>query len=278
MPADRYAVIGHPVAHSLSPRIHALFAQETRDSLEYTAIDVAPERLAREVREFFAGGGRGLNVTVPHKQAAMSLVDELSPRARRAGAVNTLALDVASGRVHGDTTDGVGLVIDLTSNLGIAIGRRRVLLVGAGGAARGVLEPLLACAPAQLVIANRTVERAAALAREWSREGPVRAAPLTLPDDPAPFDLIIQATAAGLAAEAPALPRRCVGPRTICYDMSYGRRETPFVRWARAAQAASCHMGLGMLVEQAAESFRIWRGVRPDTAPVLAALRASGEL
>lgn len=275
---DRYAVIGHPIAHSLSPRIHAMFAQQTGELLQYTAIDIPPERLLRDVRDFFAAGGRGLNVTVPHKQAAISLADGLSARARRAGAVNTLTLDGASGRVTGDTTDGVGLLKDLTSNLGLAIGARRILLVGAGGAARGVLEALLACAPAELVIANRSVERAAALARQWSSEGAVRAAPLDLPDDQRAFDLIIQATAAGLAAEAPALPIRCVGPQTICYDMTYGRQESAFLRWARGAGSVHCHMGLGMLVEQAAESFLIWRGMRPRTAPVLAALRGSGEL
>ncbi len=274
---DRYAVIGHPVAHSLSPRIHTLFAQQTGEALEYTAIDVPPERLVHDVRDFFADGGRGLNVTVPHKQAAMSLADELSARARRAGAINTLAMDAASGRLEGDTTDGVGLVIDLTGNLGVPIGQRRVLLVGAGGAARGVIEPLLACAPGELVIANRTVERAAQLAREWSADGPVRAASLDLPDEQAPFDLIIQATAAGLAGEMPLLPVRSVGSATVCYDMTYGREESPFLRWARRAGATRCHMGLGMLVEQAAESFRLWRGVRPHTAPVLAALRASGQ-
>jgi shikimate dehydrogenase len=271
---DRYAVIGHPIAHSLSPRIHALFAQQTGQSLTYTAIDIPPERLVRDVRDFFASGGCGLNVTVPHKQAALALADELSARARRAGAVNTLVRDAASGRVSADTTDGAGLVRDLTHNLGVAIGARRVLLLGAGGAARGVLEPLLACAPRALVIANRTAERAAALAHEWAGAAALSAASLELPGE-APFDLIIQATAAGLAGEMPALATRSVGPATICYDMSYGRAESTFLRWARNAGAARCHMGLGMLVEQAAESFHLWRGVRPHTGPVLAALRAT---
>jgi shikimate dehydrogenase len=275
---DRYAVIGHPVAHSLSPLIHALFAQQTGQSLEYTAIDIPPERLQHDVRGFFAQGGRGLNVTVPHKQAAMRLADELSARARRAGAINTLAADAASGRLYGDTTDGVGLVIDLTSNLGISLAARRVLLLGAGGAARGVLGPLLAGAPAELVIANRSDERAVALACDWSAEGPVRGASLALPDEQVPFDLIIQATAAALTGEMPPLPERCVGATTVCYDMAYGRQESAFLRWARRAGAARCHMGLGMLVEQAAESFRLWRGLRPDTAPVLAQLRAGGQL
>ncbi len=273
---DRYAVIGHPVAHSLSPRIHALFAQQTAQSLVYTAIDIPPDRLAPRVRDFFAGGGRGLNVTVPHKQAALALTDELTERARRAGAVNTLWCDAATGRLRADTTDGAGLVRDLVHNLGVTIGARRVLLLGAGGAVRGVLEPLLACRPAVLLIANRTVERAAALAREWASAGPVRAASLELPDE-APFDLVIHASAAGLTGETPPLPARIVTAATICYDMSYGRQESAFIRWARRTGAVHCHMGLGMLVEQAAESFQLWRGVRPQTAPVLAALRTVGE-
>jgi len=273
---DRYAVIGHPVAHSLSPRIHTLFARQTGQSLLYTAMDVTAGRLAPAVHEFFGRGGRGLNVTVPHKQAVMALADEATGRARRAGAANTLWRDAASGRLCADTTDGVGLVRDLVDNLHIRIAARRVLLLGAGGAARGVLEPLLACAHAVLLIANRTLERAAALAAQWAGAGPVRAAPLELPDE-APFDLIIHATAAGLADEMPPLPARLVTPTTLCYDMTYGRRESPFIRWARHSGAQLCHMGLGMLVEQAAESFRLWRGIRPQTAPVLAALRAAGE-
>jgi shikimate dehydrogenase len=273
---DRYGLIGHPVAHSLSPRIHALFAQQTGEPVSYVAMDVLPQQLVPQVQEFFAAGGRGLNVTVPHKQAVVTLAHELTARARRAGAVNTLTLDITSGRLLGDTTDGAGLVHDLIHNLRLTLQSRRLLLVGAGGAARGVLEPLLACRPRELVIANRSLARAAALAQDWQAAGPVRAAPLELPGETA-FDLIVHATAAGLQAQSPALPAGIVGPGTICYDMSYGSRPSPFIRWAQRSGATQCHMGLGMLVEQAAESFQAWRGVRPQTAPVLAALRATGE-
>ena len=278
MPAlERYAVIGHPVAHSLSPRIHALFARQTRQSLSYVALDVPPERLAAQVQEFFSGGGRGLNVTVPHKQAVMPLLDGLTQRAQRAAAVNTIARHAAAGLL-GDNTDGVGLVRDLVHNLHLTLRARRILLVGAGGAARGVLEPLLELEPAELVIANRSLERAAALAHECTqRTGviPVRAVELgalaTME-----FDLIINATAASLHDEVPALPPDVVRSAKVCYDLAYGRHDTVFMRWARGHGAGAVHMGLGMLVEQAAESFQLWRGVRPDTAPVLAALRTAG--
>ncbi len=273
MPApERYAVIGHPIAHSLSPRIHALFARQTRQNLRYVALDVLPERLATEVREFFSGGGRGLNVTVPHKQAVMALLDGLTERARRAAAVNTIARHDAAGLL-GDNTDGVGLVRDLTHNLRLPVHAQRILLLGAGGAARGVLGPLLEEGPAELVLTNRSLERAAALAREWSASGPVRALGFGALAGLG-FDLIINATAASLQGEVPALPTELVSPTTVCYDLAYGRRDTAFVRWARNLGAAQVHMGLGMLVEQAAASFQRWRGVRPETAPVLSMLHA----
>ncbi|HEX4025549.1 MAG TPA: shikimate dehydrogenase [Steroidobacteraceae bacterium] len=282
MPApERYAVIGHPIAHSLSPQIHTLFARQTRQNLSYVALDVPPERLAAQVQGFFAAGGRGLNVTVPHKQAVMALLDGLTERARRALAVNTIARHATAGLL-GDNTDGVGLVRDLVHNLHLAVRSQRILLLGAGGAARGVLGPLLELGPRELVIANRSFERAAALAHEWAAAGPVRAAELgTEAADGgvagaaalAGFDLILNATAASLQGEVPALPPQVVRSAAVCYDLAYGRRDTAFVRWARSLGAAQVHMGLGMLVEQAAESFQRWRGVRPDTAPVLAALR-----
>jgi len=271
MPApDRYAVIGHPVAHSRSPRIHSLFALQTHQNLIYSALDTPPPLLAQRVRDFFSGGGRGLNVTVPHKQTVIALTDSLTERARAAGAVNTLASD-AGGALVGDNTDGVGLVRDLTLNLQITLTSRRVLLLGAGGAARGILAPLLQLEPQQIIIANRSVERAVGLAAAFATLGNVRGGGFAELDGPA-FDLIVNATAASLQGEVPPLPASVLGAGTICYDLAYARGDTPFTLWARAGGAAGAHMGLGMLVEQAAESFHIWRGIRPLTAPVLAAL------
>jgi shikimate dehydrogenase len=268
---ERYAVIGHPIAHSLSPRIHALFAQQTRQQLRYDALDVPSERLRSSVQEFFAGGGRGLNVTLPHKQAVMALMARLSTRAERAGAVNTIALE-GERQLYGDNTDGIGLVRDLTLNLQLSLHQRRILLLGAGGAARGVIGPLLAESPQELAISNRTEERARALARSWSQSGNVRAVPAQELDLSA-FDLIISATPPAAAAPVPP-GRGRLGPEVVCYDMAYGSSESAFLSWARASGAARRHDGLGMLVEQAAESFRLWRGVRPHTAAVLATLRS----
>jgi shikimate dehydrogenase len=275
MPApDRYAVIGHPIAHSRSPQIHALFAQQTGQDMVYSAIDVAPEELTRQVREFFGAGGRGLNVTVPHKESVIALADSLSERAQTAGAANTLVQD-ARGRLLADNTDGAGLVRDLKHNLRIAVGSLRVLLLGAGGAARGVLAPLLLLKPRELVIANRSVGRALALASEFAALGPVRAVGFAELEGDS-FDLIINATAAGLQSDMPPLPSCVLGAAAICYDLGYAGAgsDTRFTHWAREHGAAQAHMGLGMLVEQAAESFYLWRGVRPDTAAVLSALGA----
>jgi shikimate dehydrogenase len=266
---ERYAVIGHPVAHSLSPRIHALFALQTRQHLSYVALDVLPERLESSVGEFFGGGGRGMNVTVPHKQAVVSLLQRLSARAERAGAVNTIARE--ADVLVGDNTDGAGLLRDLTLNLRLTLHGRRILLLGAGGAARGVVGPLIDQRPSELVIANRTPERARALAGSWAPSGVLRAATYDALGD-ASFDLIINATPA--AAPAPGVARAALRPTSVCYDMAYGSKESGFMQWARSSGVRQVHDGLGMLVEQAAESFELWRGVRPETAPVLAALRA----
>ncbi len=269
---DRYAVIGHPVAHSRSPFIHSRFAAQTRQALEYTTIDASPEQFAGAVRSFFAGGGKGLNVTVPHKEAALRLAGELTPRARRAQAVNTLAVSATAGLL-GDNTDGAGLVRDLLNNQRITIAGRRLLLLGAGGAARGVLAPLLGLRPSELTIVNRNRQRAAELAALFSDLGRLRVVGY---DElgTEPFDIVINATAASLAGELPPLPAAIVNARSICYDMAYAREDTPFVRWAHDRGVARALMGLGMLVEQAAESFYLWRGVRPDTASVLSALAA----
>jgi len=276
---DRYAVIGEHISHSRSPLIHTLFAKATQQAMQYGLIDVGVAGFAIAVREFMRGGGRGLNVTVPHKQMALQLADTLTPRARRAGAVNTLARGLAGDAdtaVLGDNTDGAGLVRDLTVNLGCALRGARVLLLGAGGAARGVIAPLLESGVASLVIQNRHGARAQELAQEFTDLGPVRAAPATPVggDGSPPYDLIVNATSASLRGELPSIAAGALGTQTLCYDCAYGERDTVFVSWARDAGAARATMGLGMLVEQAAESFALWRGLRPDTVPVLAALRA----
>ena len=269
---DRYAVIGHPVAHSLSPRIHALFAEQTRQQLHYDALDVTPERLRASVQDFFASGGQGLNVTIPHKQTVMALIDRLSARAERAGAVNTIALE-RDRQLYGDNTDGVGLLRDLTLNLSLSLHQRRILLLGAGGAARGVIAALLSESPREIAIANRSEERARDLARSWIESNRVHAVALHELDTTG-FDLIISATPPTAAVPVPA-HRTTLGHDVVCYDIAYGTSESAFLRWARESGAVRRHDGLGMLVEQAAESFRLWRGVRPDTAAVLTDLRAS---
>ena len=268
--ADRYAVIGYPVAHSRSPFIHAMFARQTGQNLSYERLEAPPESFERVVREFIAAGGRGLNVTLPHKEAAASLVDRLTERAARAGAVNTIV--VTERGLLGDVTDGAGLVRDLTSNLGLQLRGTRVRLVGAGGAARGVLGPLLAERPARIDIVNRNALRAEQLAAAFAADGEVHAGGLdAFPG--AAADLVINATSASLEGVVPFMPEGIVGPRTVCYDMAYAPGGTEFTRWALAAGANRAVPGWGMLVEQAAESFELWRGVRPQTAAVLRALQ-----
>ena len=272
MPApDRYAVLGHPIAHSLSPWIHSQFALQTGQHLRYTAIDVAPGELAASVRSFFDQGGRGLNITVPHKQAVLELLDTLSERARAAGAVNTIVL-AAGQRLHGDNTDGIGFVRDLTQNLKVSAAGARVLLLGAGGAARGLIMPVLGLGVRELVIANRGAQRAQALAAEFAHLGAVRGVGLA-ELEALDYALIINATAASLQQDLPQLPDCALDRETVCYDLAYGNSATPFVHWARERGAAHAFMGTGMLVEQAAEAYLLWRGQRPQTAPVLAALR-----
>ncbi len=268
---DQYGVVGHPVAHSWSPFIHGLFARETGQPLVYRLYDVAPEDFRERVLEFFATGGRGLNVTLPHKIAAVDVANELTPRAARAHAVNTLAAR-ADGRLLGDNTDGAGLVNDLCDNLGVVITRRRILIIGAGGAARGVLVPLLALEPSELVIANRTEERARTLAKDFQDLGNVSGVGFSDIAE-GPFDLIINATSASLSGDVPEVPTGVIAEESVCYDMAYGKTDTAFIRWAIGLGCTHALQGWGMLVEQAAESFRVWRGIRPPTAPVLAALR-----
>jgi len=259
---DCYAVIGHPVGHSRSPWIHARFARQAGVSLRYSKLDVAPEAFAAALDAFFAGGGHGLNVTVPHKAAAFSRADVLG----------------AEARLGGDNTDGRGLVADLAVNHEVALAGARVLLIGAGGAARGALGALLAAGPASVQVANRTLARArevvAAHGGVAAGASELHAVGLDALAPEAPFDLVINATAAGLAGEVPAVPPTCVGPQTAAYDMVYGPGATAFTAWAHDQGAARALQGTGMLVEQAAESFLRWRGVRPETGAVRQCLEA----
>jgi shikimate dehydrogenase len=267
---DRYAVIGCPVGHSKSPRIHSAFAEQTGQRLSYTAIEVKANGVETFLRDFAAQSGRGANVTVPLKEEAFRTAAERSPRATRAMAVNTLWLD-QDGLWHGDNTDGAGLVVDLTKNHDFIIRDRRVLILGAGGATRGILEPILAQRPASVVVANRTVSRALELVRHFTDAGPVEACGfLELSGED--FDLVINATSASLQGELLPLPDGLFKPGACAYDLMYGDAAAGFLSWCRKRGAAEALDGLGMLVEQAAESFFIWRGVRPETAPVIAAL------
>ena len=268
---DHYAVMGNPIAHSKSPRIHTLFARQTGEDLDYRAILVELDGFAAAVETFRQQCGKGLNITVPFKEQAWSLASTRSPRAELAGAVNTLTL-YPDGELRGDNTDGAGLVRDLLHNHGATLTGQRVLLLGAGGAARGVVEPLLMEKPALLVIANRTASRAVELARLFCHLGHTEGCGLDAVAGQ-PFDVLINATAASLSGEVPAIAGDTVTPASWCYDMMYGDQPTAFMEWARAQGAVHVMDGLGMLVEQAAESFYIWRGVRPDTAPVIEALR-----
>jgi shikimate dehydrogenase len=267
---DRYAVVGHPVAHSRSPFIHARFAAATGQRLRYDRIDIPPGEFVRIVDGFAADGGKGLNVTLPYKFEALAYAGRLTDRARDAGAVNTLAWG-DRGEVLGDNTDGAGLVRDLGENLGFGIAGARILLLGAGGAARGALAALTEAGPGSVAIANRTHARAIGLAADFAGRGDVTACEYPRLDGR--FDLVLNATAASLEDAVPPVPTAVIGPGTLCYDMMYGAAPTAFLRWAAASGAGRCADGIGMLVEQAAESFALWRGVRPETAPVLAELR-----
>jgi len=270
---DKYAVFGNPVRHSKSPWIHAEFARQCEQEMTYRAVLVAEPEFDKTVRGFFDKGGCGLNITVPFKQAAYALSDELSERARRAGAVNTLTR-AEDGSILGDNTDGIGLVRDMVVNLGWVISGSRVLVLGAGGAVRGVIELLLREQPGSLLVVNRTPEKASELASEFADLGPVEGGGYELLEGQQ-FDLLINGTSASLSGELPSLPDSLLTDRSSCYDMMYGAEPTPFMRWAAQHTAWAVADGLGMLVEQAAESFYIWRGQRPQTGPVLAALRTA---
>lgn len=272
MTAPLYAVFGHPIAHSRSPFIHARFGEQTGIALRYVAIDAPPEQFMEILWDFREAGGRGANVTLPLKESAAGHCAELSEAAARAGAVNTL-IRRADGEWRGDNTDGIGLVSDL-ARLGVPLAGRTIVILGAGGATRGILAPLLAAGPARLHIANRTPEKAEELALHFAALGPVTGGGFDTLARLGPADLLVQATSATRGSSLPDSPAGLIAPHTIAYDLGYGAAAEPFLALARARGAAAAHDGLGMLVGQAAESFRLWHGVRPDPAPVLAELRA----
>ncbi|TXI71951.1 MAG: shikimate dehydrogenase [Dokdonella sp.] len=271
--SDLYGVFGNPIHHSRSPSIHSAFAKQCGHALRYAAILAPVDRFAESVREFVAAGARGANVTLPFKEEACRLATQSSARATLAGAANTLVFNAAG--ILADNTDGAGLLADLDGNLACRIAGRRVLLLGAGGAARGVVGPLLDAQPSLLVIANRTPARAQELVVRHGAAPRLSAASFgELAGEP--FDLVINATSASLGGELPPLPSGVFAVGSLAYDMMYGEAASPFLRFAADQGATRLADGLGMLVEQAAEAFLIWRGVRPQTAPVLAMLRAAG--
>ena len=270
---DKYAVFGNPIKHSKSPLIHGLFAEQCAQQMQYRAVRVELDGFALAAQRFFDSGGAGLNITVPFKQDAFRFAHRLSDRAMRAGAVNTLSR-AEDGAIEGDNTDGIGLVRDMIANLGWAVQGLRVLVLGAGGAARGVLEPLLRERPRELLVVNRTPARASQLATEFSDIAPLEGGAYDLIGE-RQFDLIINATSAGLSGEMPDLPSSLLTERSCCYDMVYGAEPTPFMRWSARHAAWAVADGLGMLVEQAAQSFYIWRQVRPETRPVINQLRGA---
>ncbi|WP_349648094.1 shikimate dehydrogenase [Candidatus Parabeggiatoa sp. HSG14] len=270
---DHYAVIGNPIAHSKSPAIHAAFAQQTGQAMQYDAflVGVQEGEFVKAVQSFQAYGGKGLNITVPFKQAAWTLANQRSERAERAGAINTLCFDDKKQCI-GENTDGIGLVHDLIQNNGCQIERKSVLILGAGGAVRGVLEPLLDTMPKQCVIANRTLSKAETLAELFADFGNITISTYEALQAQS-YDLIINATSASLQGELPPLPNGLLTKGGWCYDMMYASTATPFMQWAKNQGAAHILDGLGMLVEQAAESFYLWRNVRPNTAPVIQQIR-----
>ena len=270
---DRYAVFGNPIAHSKSPLIHSLFAEQTAQKISYTAVLVLRDKFIEAVSTFAKSGGRGLNITVPFKLDAWKLATHLSERAKRAGAVNTLTIN-QDGDYSADNTDGVGLVRDLTINNKIDIAGKSILIIGAGGAVRGTLQPLFEQKPEKIIIANRTRETAIDLAQDFSDLGNIQGIGLDKLDT-ITTDIIINGTSASLKGELPPLPNSLVGSNTFCYDMMYADEATVFMRWGSENGATKVSDGLGMLVEQAAESFSIWRGVQPDTKTVIQTIRDS---
>ena len=269
--SDRYAVIGNPISQSKSPILHTAFARQFGHDLQYEKLMATHENFVETVRRFIGEGGKGMNVTAPFKLAALEFADTLSDRARAAQAINTLKFGTEG--VHGDNTDGVGLVSDIRDRLGVDLENRRILIIGAGGAARGILQPLLEAGPAHLLLVNRTERKAHELAQACGAAGGIVAAgPLSAIEEGA-FDIIINATSASLSDVHLPLERGVFAPDALAYDLVYGRGDTAFMSDARRLDAARVSDGLGMLVGQAAESYRLWFGCRPDVEPVMAMLR-----
>lgn len=264
---DRFAVIGHPITHSLSPQIHALFAEQTKQDMSYEGIDLPPTSFETRVWQLLKDGFQGFNVTVPFKGDAFDFVDEPTERAKRCRSVNTI-MKLPDGRTFGDTTDGIGLLFDLQQHLQWPIEGKHVLILGAGGAVRAIIEPLVSANPASLVLANRTQAKAEELADDFPQLSPCSFKELS-----GRFDIIINGTSSSLSGQLPPIPEDIINPGTHCYDMMYGKDKTAFLAWAEQLGAVHTADGLGMLVAQAAESFSIWRGVRPDVVPVIAELR-----
>ena len=273
---DRYAVFGYPIKHSKSPRIHQIFAEQTGQALEYSAQEVPAERFSSAVAAFFATGGKGLNCTIPLKELAWAYADKKTERARLSKAVNTLALLQADGSILGDNTDGIGLVTDLISNHAITLAGSRILILGAGGASRGIIAPILEQSPQAIVIANRTIDKAVNLATEFHDKGSITGCGFNELKY-RQFDLIINATSTSLSGQLPPLPEDLLAKNGVCYDLAYSNEPTVFVRWGLDNHALKSLDGLGMLVEQAAEAFFVWRGVRPKTRPVIELLSAERE-
>ena len=267
MNIDQYAVFGHPISHSKSPRIHEMFAKQTNQNISYKAQEVPATEFNSAVRHFFDEGGKGLNCTVPLKELAWQYATQLTNRARLSKAVNTLAIQ-ADGNILGDNTDGIGLINDLTINHNIPLFQKRILILGAGGATRGILEPLLSQQPHSITIANRTASKAHLIVSEFQSLGTLYACDLDQLGKIS-FELIINATSASLNNELPPLPQNLLASGGYCYDLAYSNQTTPFVRWGNQHNAQKSLDGLGMLVEQAAEAFYLWRGIRPETLPVI---------
>lgn len=269
---DQYAVFGHPINHSKSPRIHSLFAEQTQQQLNYTAQDVPAESFESAISHFFEQGGKGINCTVPLKELAWQRADKLSERAQFSKAVNTLILQ-QDGSLLGDNTDGIGLVTDLTINHNISIHNKRVLILGAGGASRGIIGPIMGQSPAQIVIANRTVNKAITLSNEFSQLGNISGCSYHDIKN-SEFDLILNATSASLTGDIPPLSDTLLAAQGHCYDLAYSNEPTAFVKWGLNHQAEKSLDGLGMLVEQAAEAFFLWRNIRPETQDIIAVLNS----
>ncbi len=267
---DKYAVIGNPINHSKSPLIHAEFAKNTQQDLQYTAIEIAVDGFQSGLKQLQTEGFKGINITVPFKEIAWKTITNKSDYAERAGAINTVKFN-DDGTLYGDNTDGIGLCRDLTDNHHLILNNKRILLLGAGGAARGVIEPLLSYSPSELVIANRTASKAHDLADVFSNFGNIKG--LGYDEVSGQFDVVINATSASLQGKVPPLPDDLLNDEAYCYDMMYSDSDTAFITWAKQHGAAKTIDGLGMLVEQASEAFRVWRGIKPDTQPIIQKLK-----